>query len=94
VLFLLSYRFDSSVVLKVFPLEIIYIILDYLYSPIIEFEYSENTVLECVKYHNGRKFPYSFQTNQNEAGDVFLKCEYFLTFLGWGRTHKIRYLFI
>jgi hypothetical protein len=57
-----SYRFDSTNVLKVFPIEIIDIIWDYLYTPIIEFEYSENTELECEKYHKGREYPYSIQS--------------------------------
>jgi hypothetical protein len=63
-----SYRFDSTSVLQDFPLEIIYIILDYFYTPIIEFECFERTVPECEKFHKGRKLPYSFQTSQNDSG--------------------------
>jgi hypothetical protein len=58
-----SYRFDSTNVVKVFPIEIIYIILEYLSTPIIEFEYSEKTSTRHAKYHKGREYPYSIQTD-------------------------------
>jgi hypothetical protein len=62
-----SYRFDSTSVLQVFPIEIIYIILDYLYTPMIEFEYSENTSTRHAKYHNGREYPYSIGSETYEG---------------------------
>jgi hypothetical protein len=62
-LILLSYRCDSTSFLNDFPIEIVYIILDFMNSTnYIEFVRSENTSKQFEKFHKGRNFPYGIGT--------------------------------
>jgi hypothetical protein len=67
-LILLSYRYDPNSILKIFPPEIIYYIIDFMKTQIIEFEFTVNTSLEHNKYLNGSKFPYSIQSSSLQKG--------------------------
>ena len=64
-LILLSYRFDKTNVLIVFPVEIVYFIIGLMGTTIIEFEHSVNTrTLERneMNYHKGSKYPYTIES--------------------------------